>query len=1163
MEICCASSRISTPRSPHDSHLLRFSTLANQTVTKQTAAAGTPYCYNLNLNKMIRHLSRALRPLSALTALAAVAVALFGQATDCNIVGTIADATGSAVPKAKVVATNRNTNVKYGATSDSAGEYRLNNVPVGPYDVAVTAAGFAPKTIADVQADLNHTASVNVSLAVGSETTAVEVTEAPALIETSTSALQTTYNSNIAQNSPVTGISKAVNGAGIYNLSLLGAGVASSGGIGQGTGPSVAGQRPENNSFSIDGVGNNDPSTTGPQVYVSNEAVAEMNMAQNQFDAEFGGASGGVFNVIVKTGTNQFHGVLFEYFQNRNLNAVDYSEVVAGNRSNPRFDNNRFGAGVGGPVIKNKLFYYGNFEYNPRGQAGIPGNPVDAPTAAGIAILDGMSNLSKTNLGIFEKYVPVAQVVDPANPFTPVNGVGIPLGRLSFASPNYSNSYHAIVAVDYDLSTHDRLRGRYIYDKSSGIDATANLPAFFEPSPATNNSGSFAEVHDFSPTLENELRMAYRRNNAEISAGTFQFPGLSAFPNLSFDDLRLQVGPDPQAPQGQIGNTLSIQDNLTKTWGRHTIKIGYSINDVILSGFSVQRVRGDYDYASLGQFLLDQQPSGSAFGTPNSGERSAGAQNGVPFGFLQNAAYFQDDWRIRHNLTLNLGVRYEYVTVPVASRAQQYSSIADVPGVISFNAPQAGKNDWSPRLGFAYAPGTDGKWSIRGGVGRSFDNTYINLNEDAAPAYYQTTQDLNSAAPVSNFLANGGLIGVAPPQATAAQARAAISSYTWNQTRPYAVTGTLGVQRLLGKDYVVEARYVYTKGVHLWNQTRMNIVSPVTPANSLPTYFTMPSTAQLAADKLTLGAVESVIVPGGTATLPYNDLAVYGFQNALAGYNPWGNSEYNGMAVQMTKRYSKSFSYIAAYTWSHAFDDSTATNFSTILSPRRGQDFQDLRAEWASSALDRRQRVTLTPVYDFQPFHTGGWSMKNLLGNWTGSGTYTFQSPEYATVQDGIDANLNGDATGDRPITNPSGAANAGTAVSALNATGQVVAAGSPNIVAYVAVNPNARYVTAGLGALSNTGRNTLPLGRTNNIDVSLTKKLQIRERLFFQIGAQFFNLFNHSQFTGGYLSDVTPYITNAINRNVFVQSSSSFGQINQFFPSNSRQMSLVARFTF
>ncbi|HLJ49023.1 MAG TPA: carboxypeptidase regulatory-like domain-containing protein [Bryobacteraceae bacterium] len=1089
---------------------------------------------------------------------------VMGQATDSIIAGSVKDPSGAAVVGVTITAVNKQTNVKYTSVTNAAGDYRLNNVPVGLYDVSATAPGFATETVANVKTDLNHTITTNITLQVSAVTSTVQVIESAAAIDTSTAQVQTTFDSKQAVDLPVAGISKVVNGAGIYNLSLLGAGVSSQGGIGQGTGPSIAGQRPENNSFNIDGVSNNSGYNTGPEVYVSNEAVSELNIQQNQFNPEFGGASGGVFNVVVKTGTNQLHGSIYEYLQNRDLNAVDYSTVIgSGQRTNTRFDNNRLGATVGGPIKKNKLFYFGNFEYNPLGQSSNPGQPVDAPTAGGLQILNGMPGVSKTNLGVFEKYVPVAAATDPSNPVTVVNGVNIPIGLLTFASPNYNNAYHAIAAIDYNISDKDQLRGRYIYDKSVGIDFNASLPVFYEPSPATNNMVAVSEFHNFSPTLENELRLSYRRNNANISAGNFSFPGLDAFPNISLDDLGLQIGPDPNTPSGAISNTASLVDNLSKTWGKHSFKLGYSITDIILTGTFVQRARGDYDYSSLGEFLLDQQPSGSLFGTPSSGERSVGAANGVPFGFLQHAAYFNDDWKIRPNLTLNLGIRYEYVTVPVGSRAQQYSSIADVPGVISFAAPQSTKNDWSPRIGFAYSPGHDGKWSIRGGVARSFDNTYINLNQNSSPLYYQTTVDVNDANPVSNFLAHGGISGALPPQATTAQARAAIGSYTWDQHRPYALVGSIGVQRLIGKDYTIEARYMYTKGVHLWNQTRTNVVAQVTPTNYIPTYFTMPTAAQLAGDKLTLGALSAKLPPGTTVDEPWNALAVYGFQNALVGYNPWGNSRYNGLAIQMTKRYSKNFSFIFAYTWSHNFDDSTATNNSTILSPRRSQDFQDQRSEWASSALDRRHRLTLTPVYDFRPFQGGNWIMKNLVGNWNLSGTYTFESPEYVTIQDGIDANLNNDPTGDRAIINPAGAAKVGSDVTGLNSAGQAVDAGSDSIVAYVANNPNARYVVAGFGALANGGRNTFPLGRTNNIDMALMKRISVTERTSVSFGAQFFNLLNHSQFTGSYLSDVSPYATNGISRSFLVPSEATFGQYNNFFPSNSRQVQIVARIVF
>jgi Carboxypeptidase regulatory-like domain len=1107
----------------------------------------------------MKNRTASLTLLTFLAALGLSTAALFGQASDSILVGTVADTTGASVAGATVTASNKDTGVKYTSATSSTGEYRLNNIPVGRYDVSASGQGFATATVAGVQLQLNHTSSINLTLAVGAVNTTVEVTEAAALLDTSTAQLQSTYDSRSAIDVPSAGISKIVNGAGIYNLSLLGAGVASSGGVGQGTGPSVAGQRPENNTFNIDGVMNDNHYSTGPQVYVSNEAVSQFNVVQNQFSAEFGGASGGVFNAIVKSGTNQIHGSLFEYLQNRNLNAVDQQEVQQGIRSNPRFDNNRLGATIGGPIRKDKLFYFGNFEYNPLGQAAQPGQTVFSPTSAGLSALSGLPGVSKTNLGVFQQYVPVAGT---STDTVTVGGKPIPIGPLSFASPAYNNSYNAVAAIDWNVSTKDQVRGRYFYNRSVGLDFIAALPVFFAPSPNINNSLSISEFHNFSATMENELRVSYSRNNQNIGAGNFKYPGLDAFPNISVDDLQLQIGPDPNTPTGSIENLSQLQENLTKTWGRHTFKAGFNISDIILSGFFVQRARGDYDYATLEEFLLDKQPSGGSLSGVQ-GERSVGTANGVPFGYLQTAAYLNDDFRVRRNLTINLGLRYEYVTVPVGSRAQRLSSIADVPGVINFASPKSDKNNWAPRLGFAYTPGKNATWSIRGGVSMSYDNTYINLAQNSSPAYYQTTVDVNNNQPVSNFLANGGLVGAAPAAVTQAAARASIASYTFDQHRPYALNGTLGVQRLIGKDYTLEARYVYTKGVHLWNQTRLNIVSPVTATHNLPTYLSAPSASQLAADTLTLGALKTTPMPGGTTDLPFNNLAIYGFEQNLVGYHPWGNSRYNGLAVQMTKRYSRNFSYMAAYTWSHNFDDSTATNFSTILSPRRAQDFQNMRAEWASSALDRRHRFTLTPIYDFKPFQGRSWVLKNAVGNWNISGTYTFQSPEYATVQSGVDSNLNNDTAGDRAIINPAGAANTSSGVSPINAAGQVVAANSASIVAYVAKNPNARYIQAGAGALSNGGRNTLPLDHTNNIDAALMKRVNFTEGKRLDFGVQAFNLLNHSQFVGGYLSDVSYFQTNAISRNFLVPGNATFGQYNEYFPSNSRTLQIVVRIVF
>jgi hypothetical protein len=343
----------------------------------------------------------------------------------------------------------------------------------------------------------------------------------------------------------------------------------------------------------------------------------------------------------------------------------------------------------------------------------------------------------------------------------------------------------------------------------------------------------------------------------------------------------------------------------------------------------------------------------------------------------------------------------------------------------------------------------------------------------------------------------------------------------------------------------------------------LNVASPVTAALNIPTYFSMPSAAQLAADTTTLGTLRGTVVPGGTSDLPFNTLASYGFQQNLVGYAPVGNSRYNGLAVQLTKRYSKNFSWLLAYTWSHAQDDSTATVNSTDFTPRRGQDFQNLRADWSDSALDHRQRFTFSPVYDIRFFNNRNWLLKNLVSNWSVNGTYTFQTGELATVQSGLDSNLNNDSAGDRSIVNPAGAANVGSDVSPLNSAGQIVAPGSSSIVAYVATNPNARYVVAGLGALANAGRNTLPMPAINNIDASLLKRINVTEKLRFETGIQAFNLFNHAQYTGFWLDDVSPNPNLATTRAELIPNSPKFAQWSQFFPSNSRTLQLVGRIVF
>jgi hypothetical protein len=547
------------------------------------------------------------------------------------------------------------------------------------------------------------------------------------------------------------------------------------------------------------------------------------------------------------------------------------------------------------------------------------------------------------------------------------------------------------------------------------------------------------------------------------------------------------------------------------------------------------------------------------------GERSAGATS-YPVGFLQWSGYAADDFKVTSHLTVNVGVRYEYVTVPVASRYQEFSSPASVPGLLTVGKPVYDNTNFAPRVGFAYSPGKEGNWAIRGGFSQAYDLPYSNLTANAAPPYFQQTNDCPgvNCAP-TGFLASGGLPGTAQPlPTTQAGALGVLSSYTYGGKRPYGLDWTLGVQHVFWHNYTFEARYVGTRGVHLWNQTRQNIFPQVSATNFLPTFTSMPSPATLAGLTKTLGDIESTIVPGGTAANPRNDLAIYGSDANIVGYAPQASSTYHGLALQLNRRFSNGLSFIGAYTWSHLEDDATATNFSTYLTPRRAQDFQDLIGDWGTSALDRRQRFTFTPIYEFRPFKNGNWLMKNVVGNWIMSGTYTFESPEYATVQSNLDSNLNGDSAGDRTIINTSGVANVGSGVTGYNAQGQAqpLSEGSTSIVAYVANNSNARYIVAGYGALANGGRNTFPLHRINNIDFSLKKRFNFTERWAFDIGAQMYNIFNHPQWTGGSVNDVgTNGFTGA--RNELVPGDPLFGNFTQFFSSNSRVVQVFAHITF
>ncbi len=1093
-------------------------------------------------------MSHAMR-VSLLCLAAAVGVSIgFGQATDGNLVGTVADPSGAGVPNAAIQLVNQATGVSYATKSLTAGEYRFNNVPAGRYDLNATATGFGAASVKNVVIELNKTATANVSLPLPTVSTSVEVKEAATLIDTTTAQVGSAYKEREAIDAPVSSLP-----LGVLNLSLLSAGVASSGGVGLGDGPSVGGQRPRNNNFTVEGVDNTRKDVTGRNVDVPNEAIAEFSILQNQYSAEFGNGTGGQFNSVIRGGTNTIHGAAFEYLQNRNLNAVDESFARQGIRSNPRYDQNTFGGAIGGPIIKNKLFYYGLFQYNPLGQAGTASSAILAPTAQGYSTLDSMSGISKTNLGVLQQYLPAAPSQTAT---TRVNGTDIPIGILPVTKPSYTNVRTWLTSIDYNISDADQLRGRYIDADTSGFstETLPALPAFFLGRTTKQKLLAVSEFHNFTPTLFNEVRLGYNRYNDDIPAGNFKFPGLDVFPNITIDrDLNLQLGPFENAPQVTSINTYQLVDNLSWVRGRHTFKFGGDTRRYIAPSRFIQRERGDYDYNTLERFLLDLNPDELA-------ERNVGGS--AYWGNQWNySAFANDDFRIRPNVSLNLGVRYEFKGVPAGDKLQSLNAIASVPGLIDFRAPRPQKTNFMPRLGIAWSPGNSGTTSVRAGFGMAYDKYFDNLGLNASPPQLSSTVDVDPAQTITNFLANGGIPPNARTQgfANAQEARSATSSFIPDQQLPYSIQWNVGVQHVFHNDYTLEVRYLGTRGVHLPVQSRINAQAVVTPDRSLPTYLSRPSPDALAALPYTLNDLRSM-----STILPNWEAAGFG-DSYITSFPFIGNSIYHGLATELTRRFSAGLLFKAAYTWSHNIDDSTADLFSTLQSPRRAQDFQNMRAERATSFLDRRHRFTFNWIYDTPWYRTSSnWFLREVVGNYTIAGTYIVESPEYASVQSGVDSNLNGDSAGDRAIVNPNGHGITGSAVDPLDRNGNIITNPKQigNAVAYLARDPSARYIQAGLGAYPNAGRNTIPLRGINDWDFNVKKAFPVGETRRLEFSGQFFNAFNHPQFTPGY-PDYALFHESRTTRNNLIPGNALFNRPDQVFASNARTIQLVARFQF
>ena len=1136
-------------------------------------------------------------------AMLACAISVHAQVTTGTVRGVVKDQTGAVIPGATVTITDPNTKTSQTAQSGSGGEYQFNNLQVGTYVITIqppSDSNFSTLTLNDVRVKLNEVTDVPTVMQPGEATASVTVSAGGAeLVDTTSLNLAKDFDAR-----QVVDLAQTGQGAGIYNLALISPNVVSSGGVGLGTGGSVGGQRPRDNNFIVDGIDNNDKAVSGPQIYISPESVSEFNLLTNQASAEFARSTGGQFITVTKSGGNNFHGSAFDFLRNKRLNAIDNLQKLAGitRETNPRLDQNRYGFNIGGPLYlprfgeggpsvypwsgKNRLFFFFQFEQTGLGQAASPGN-VSAPTAQGLAILQGLSGISATNLAQFQQFVPVAPVNnagtipicavarDAAGKCPAASELAVPVGNISFAAPNFQNNRNFVLNFDFDQSSTTVHHSRFIFNRQRTIDNLATFPEFFALVPTDGRLFSYTLIHNFSPKLTNETRLAYRRYVQTFPVPDITYPGLDQFPNLDFDDLGFSIGPDANAPQFTIENSYQIVDQATYNFGSHSLKFGVDWRNIISPQSFVQRQRGDYEYPNLDLFLRDIQPS--------FGERTVGAS---PYYGNQHLFYgfVQDDWKVKPRLTVNLGLNYVYQQVPFTARLQTLNAIASVPGVLSFDEPKAQTKNFAPRVGIAFAPdfqsglfhrifGTPDQSSIRASFAMAYDTIVDNLYILSLPPQFNQTIDVGTNFPgtplvTPNFLANGGIPPTVLPGATTdpEAARAATSAWIPDQQVPYSLSWGLTFQREFRKNYALEVRYLGSRGIHLPTQNRINIQNRVFdgPGGFLPTFFSTPS--QAAIDDLTTSLAD---IQARSNILPQYLAA--GFTSPIAAFLANGNSTYHGGSVSLTRRFSDGLQLNAAYTWSHLIDDSTAEVFSTVLSPRRVQDFQNLTAEKADSALDRRQRFVFATVYDLPFYRTSSNHFaRTVFGGVSMAATVSLESGEQATVLSGIDANLNGDPAPDRAIVNPNGVANTSSLVTpllrtctAFNEDGTCAIDDAARIVGYVATDPNAQYVQAGLGALSNGGRNSLLLPAIKNVDFSIFKNFAIGEgSKRIQLRADLYNAFNHPQYVPGSIDGVEPIATTGVAQ-INTVGQADFNVPSHVFSSHPRIIQLALRFDF
>jgi carboxypeptidase family protein/TonB-dependent receptor-like protein len=1110
------------------------------------------------------------------------------QVTGATLSGTVTDPSGGVVANAAVSATNTATSVTRNTASDTAGLYTIPNLAPGTYDIKVSATGFSTSVQSGLALAVGQQQQLNFSLKVGQTSTQVQVTEAAPQIDLTSSAVSGQVESETVRELPLNGrdwTSLAVLQPGVKPIETQMAFATSArGNRGFGGELTVSGQRSTFNNYRIDGITVNDYAMAAPGnvigVVLGVDSIQEFQVLTGGFPPEYGRATGGVVNAITRSGTNQFHGAVYEFLRNSAFDSNDLFSREA-DSAKPPFKRNQFGASAGAPIIKDRLFVFADYE-GLRQTKGIPElthvfsdavhNGVIA--ANGPALNNPAGTACTTAAGAPGQYISTSANTCFANyavallPLWPkANGAQSgDIGTFVFAGVQAAPENFGTIRVDYTLGSHDNLFGTFLrdpanYTQPDGFNDVGSV------SSTSRTTIALEENHTFGSNFVNAARVGFNRDNVKNLFTPTAINSLAS-DTTNLDAIAGQTAPRLSVKGGvtdffggtnagshylHVWNSYQYYDDAIWTQGNHTIKFGGGAERMDYNEHTFQEPGGRYIFNGGYQAFFDGDPSHFEGGLLNIIDE--------PREFRQTTfgAYVQDDYKFKPNVTFNIGIRYEPTTVlrdaqgRITNLATITSTSPSCGSPFSVSAPpynlpaQPGTScssvgpyynnpttkNFEPRIGFAWDPLKDGKTSVRGSFGLydvdPFAGYFLLQQNQAGPFLVFKSVNNDPAITGANFVAGGGGAALA----TSTASKLAESTVEGTPHRSYVNEWGLSVQRQLTADMTLTVGYIGTHGVHLI--TRGDDGNMAGAPGSPLQYMVTPYGYLFPCGFPTAGGATQSCTPGTFGGTPTGGGGLSNQLNPTMGvirYIYWNaTSNYNGLNVNLEKRFSHNLQFQVAYTFAKSLDNTSQTIAGDTFGNSINSPWWFLpQAFYGPSDFNVAHTLSINALYTIPTPKEWRGAMKEALADWELGGIFTFNSGTPTTpINQGDPLGLgNGGADQFGPVVKLPGCA-------ATSTTGIPV---QPYINAACFTEPymptsymnslvgsnyqcdpanSSNTPTGNTGCLNlapfNVCRNCITGPHFVNMDFSVHKTFPIKERYNLQFRAEFFDIFNHANF--------------------------------------------------